>query len=100
MRRVVVVFIVTAVIMLFIFDSAGWYANNAAMPRYCEKPSETIEIVREILTTPNPSEGQEKRPYIVAAKLIFLEPQLEAESIDAYMLRLRDRISQACGTPF
>ena len=54
MRRILVVFSITAAVMLFIFSSADWYATNAALPRYCEDPVGSIEIVHEILTTPNP----------------------------------------------
>ncbi|MFT7592749.1 MAG: hypothetical protein ACI8R4_000056, partial [Paracoccaceae bacterium] len=35
-----------------------------------------------------------------AAKLIFLVPQQEDEALDAYMARLRQQISQACGVAF
>lgn len=100
MYKILIVFVISAAIMLFVFDSADWYATNGAMPRYCEKPAENIEIVREILTTDDPSDGQEKRPYIVAAKLIFLVPQLEDETVDAYLRRLRIEISESCGTRF
>ena len=100
MKRVLVVFAVTAALMLFIFNSADWYATNAALPRYCEKPVETVTIVKEILTSPTPSEGKEKRPYIVAAKLIFLVPQLDGEPLDDYLFRLRKQISEICGVRF
>ena len=100
MRRILVVFVVTAAAMLFIFNSADWYATNAALPRYCEKPVETIEIVHEILVSDTPSAGQEKRPYIVAAKLIFLVPQADDEPLDDYLDRLNVRISEVCGTRF
>lgn len=100
MNRVIIVFVVTAAVMLLIFNSADWYATNAALPRYCEKPVETVEIVQEILTSPTPSEGKEKRPYIVAAKLIFLVPQSDGEPLDDYLYRLRRRISEICGVQF
>ena len=100
MNRVIIVFVVTAAVMLLIFNSADWYATNAALPRYCEKPVETVEIVQEILTSPTPSEGKEKRPYIVAAKLIFLVPQSDGEPLDDYLYRLRRRIFEVCGVQF
>ena len=100
MNKILVVFVVTAGLMLFIFDSADWYASNAALPRYCEKPEETVAIVHEILTSATPSAGKEKRPYIVAAKLIFLVPQLEGEPLDDYLFRLRQKISEVCGVRF
>jgi len=100
MRRIVVVFALTAAAMLFIFHSADWYATNAALPRYCENPQLNIDIVREILTSRTPGDGKKKRPYIVAAKLIFLVPQTEAEPLEDYLKRLRGKIAQACGVAF
>jgi len=100
MKRIVIVFALTAASMLFIFNSADWYAKNSALPRYCANPQQSVEIVREILTSDTPGEGKERRPYIVAAKLIFLVPQEQGETMQAYMTRLRHRISQSCGVTF
>lgn len=100
MHRILYIFIITGVLMLFIFNSADWYARNAALPRYCENPQQAVEIVEEILTSETPGAGKKRRPYIVAAKLIFLVPQKEDEPMAQYMIRLRDKISQACGVAF
>jgi hypothetical protein len=100
MRRILIIFAITGIVMLFIFNSADWYAKNAALPRYCENPSQAVEIVEEILISETPGAGKKRRPYIVAAKLIFLVPQEENESIADYKMRLRDKISQACSVSF
>jgi len=100
MRRIFIVFAITGTVMLFVFNSADWYAKNAALPRYCDNPQQAVEIVEEILTSETPGAGKERRPYIVAAKLIFLVPQEENEPMTGYMSRLRDKISQACGVAF
>lgn len=100
LRRILIVFGLTTAIMLFIFNSADWYANKSALPRYCENPAQAVMIVEEILTNPTPGEGEKRRPYIVAAKLIFLVPQEENETMPDYLNRLRSRISQSCGVVF
>lgn len=100
MRRILMVFGLTTAVMLFIFNSADWYANNAALPRYCDNPTQAAAIVEEILTSETPGDGKKRRPYIVAAKLIFLVPQKESELLPDYLQRLRERISQACGVAF
>jgi hypothetical protein len=100
MHRVVIVFVLTGGLMLFIFHSADWYANTSALPRYCASPGKTVEIVEEILTSSTPGEGEKRRPYIVAAKLIFLVPQERNETRDNYLERLRLRISQSCGESY
>lgn len=86
--------------MLFIFNSADWYAKNSALPRYCENPRQTVVIVEEILTSKTPGQGEKRRPYIVAAKLIFLVPQQEGEAMKDYQQRLREKISAACGVAY
>ena len=96
MRRILVVFCLTAAAMLLIFDAAEWYADTSALPRYCENPTNTVEHVREILSNATPMEGKPKRPYVVAAKLIFLVPREDAEPIQSYLERLRRRISESC----
>jgi len=100
MHRILIVFGLTTLVMLFIFNSADWYANESALPRYCENPAQAVAIVEEILTSPTPGEGEKRRPYIIAAKLIFLVPQEQGETMPAYLDRLRSRISQSCGVVF
>lgn len=102
MRRILAVFFFTSVAMLLIFDAAEWYADNSTLPRYCENPADTVEHVREILTSRTPvagdSTGDSRRSYLVAAKLIFLVPREDAEPMQAYLTRLRGRISETCGS--
>lgn len=100
MRRIIVIFVITAAVMLFIFNSADWYAKKAALPRYCDDPGQAVRIVEEILTSPTPGADEKRRPYIIAAKLIFLVPQEEDEAMQDYLERLRRRISQSCGVAF
>jgi hypothetical protein len=100
MRRIIIVFSLTAAVMLFVFSAADWYATSSALPRYCAKPAETIAYVRKILTSQTPSAGQKKRPFVIAAKLIFLVPQADSEPTGAYLERLRRKISEICGQRF
>jgi hypothetical protein len=96
MRRILAVFFITGAAMVLIFDAAQWYADNSALPRYCENPAGTVEHVREILSSATPLGEKSKRPYVVAAKLIFLVPRQEAEPLHTYLARLRRRISETC----
>ncbi len=100
MRRILAVFFITSVAMLLIFDAAEWYADNSALPRYCENPAGTVEHVREILSSAAPMSGKSKRPYVVAAKLIFLVPREDAEPMQSYLARLQGRISETCRSSY
>lgn len=92
-----VVFILAGLVMLGAFRFAEWYADNSAIPRYCANPQETIGYVREILSSDSPAGEGKRRPYLIAAKLIFLEPRRAAEPEQAYLDRLLDRITATCG---
>jgi len=98
MRRILAVFLLTSVAMLLIFDAAEWYAESSALPRYCKNPAETVVHVREILTDPAPGAGNPKRPYVVAAKLIFLVPREDAEPLQSYLDRVHLRITEKCSS--
>ena len=98
MRRILVVFFVTAVAMLLLFAAAAWYTDNSALPRYCESPAHAVAQVREILTDPSPGAEKPKRPYVVAAKLIFLVPREDSEPMQSYLDRVHVRIAEKCGT--
>lgn len=100
MRRLVLVFATAAAVMLGAFRFAGWYADNAALPRYCGDPEKAIEITRKILTEENPVGDRKKRDFIVAAKLLFLVPQEEGEETRTYLARLSGEISARCGRRF
>ncbi|PCH67288.1 MAG: hypothetical protein COC12_11630 [Rhodobacteraceae bacterium] len=100
MRRLLIVFAITAGLMMLIFRYAGWYADTSALPRYCADPRAAIGYVEDILTNPNPVGDARKRPYLVAAKLIFLVPQQSGESTPDYLQRLERVISEKCATRY
>lgn len=100
MKRVLVVFGLVAATMLAVFRLAGWYSDNSALPRYCDNPRATIGYVSEILSKDNPAGDRKRRPYLIAAKLIFLVPQEDNEPQPAYLERLLDTIMATCGTRY
>lgn len=76
-----------------------WYADNIAMPRYCDEPVQTtMERIQRLLTEKTPAENSfaSRRPYIVAAKLLFLLPRDANESETAYLARLRRHLKSEC----
>jgi len=91
--------IVGVLVMLLMLTLANqWYAQNVAMPRYCEDPVQTLERVRRLLTEKTPAEDDfsSRRPYIVAAKLLFLIPSNSEEDEAAYLLRIRQYLEEQC----
>lgn len=96
MLRIFSVIFVAGAVMMFTFNLVEWYGTKNAIPRFCKDPDGSVQRVREILTKTNPVGEGAKRPYIVAAKLIFLLPQHDQEDVDAYIFRLQQHLAVEC----
>jgi len=96
MHRIAIVFVVTAGVLITVFSAAERYANRTAIPRYCEDEAGVVNRIGIILTAENPIGEGPKKPFIIAAKLIFLVPQKEGEDVAPYLARLRRRLSNIC----
>ena len=83
-------------LMLSVSFMATWYGNNVNMPRYCGKANETIIVLRKIMTEETPAGEESRRPYIIAAKLLFLLPKHSEEDTESYLLRVKDYIQENC----
>lgn len=73
-----------------------WYTGAVSLPRYCKNPVETMQYLEKVLTKETPAGNDPRRPYLIAAKLIYLIPQQRNESIPDYLNRLRVRIEEQC----
>jgi hypothetical protein len=87
---------VVLVIMLGISSAAQWYSSNITLPRYCEDPVGVLTHVRQLLTETHPAGDEDRKPYIIAARLTFLIPQESEEPLTIYINRLRGHIEQQC----
>lgn len=85
-------------VMLFISQAIKWYSTSVTLPRFCEDPEQALHHLEEIISTRTPEANtrEARRPYIIAAKLIYLVPQQSNESIENYLYRLRGELSQRC----
>lgn len=83
-------------IMLAISGWLKWYTGAVSLPRYCDDPVATLHYLEKVLKEPRPAGDERRRPYIIAAKLIYLIPQLHDESIEAYLHRLEIRLAEQC----
>ena len=66
------------------------------MPRYCKDPVGTLHYLEKVLTKKTPAKNAPRRPYLIAAKLIYLIPQLPNESVENYLQRVQMRIGEQC----
>ncbi|PHS79687.1 MAG: hypothetical protein COB59_00555 [Rhodospirillaceae bacterium] len=96
LKGVSVIFAITAAILISVFNGAEWRAENELLPRYCDNPEAHLNIVHQILTKKTPAGDQTRRPYIIAAKLLYIVPREDEESVDNYILRLRFEVYRSC----
>lgn len=90
--------IVVTVLCLLLAGSfwSSWYGREISIPRYCENPEQGLDYLRRILTERKPAQNDSRRPYVVAAKLLFLIPQRSDESVDRYLARLEQHLREVC----
>lgn len=91
--RVVVPVLAT---LLVISALAQWYARSVSLPRYCENPPLTLMHLERILAENRPAGDGSRRPYVVAAKLLFLVPRRADEAQEAYLDRVRRHLEVQC----
>ncbi len=90
--------LVAAVLLALLAISAAvrWYAREVSVPRYCAEPEHSVELLARILTETRPAGESPRRPYIVAAKLLFLVPRGPDEAIEPYLMRVRQHLRASC----
>ncbi|MFQ5785645.1 MAG: hypothetical protein ACE5H8_12595 [Alphaproteobacteria bacterium] len=87
---------VTAAALTGVFDAAEWYAGHVSLQRYCADRDAALAQVERVLTVSEPAGAGASRPYVIAAKLVYLVPQRPDETTGAYVSRLRRRLGEAC----
>ena len=87
---------VILILLLAISIAAQWYGQQVSMPRYCADPVGMLQKVREVLTERRPAGDGDRKPYILAARLMFLLPRENNEGLDKYIERLQRHIDQQC----
>nr|VFK18325.1 MAG: hypothetical protein BECKLFY1418C_GA0070996_104126 [Candidatus Kentron sp. LFY] len=89
-------------VLLMVFTLVGisrwsqWYATEISMPRYCEDPDKSLALLRAVMSEARPAGDEARRPYLVAAKLLFLVPRDPDEPTPAYLARIRRYLDGHC----
>ena len=90
------VFLITSAVLLYISHMADHRASNALLRRYCDDPARHVALVKRILTKDEPAGTGTRRPYIIAAKLIYIVQQEVNEPVQTYLERLHTTIVASC----
>jgi len=88
--------LVILLIILLISQMIKWYSHSVTLPRFCEDPELAIHHLQKIITSRNPAGEDSRRPYIIAAKLVYLIPRQTNEAVDNYIQRVRAELNQRC----
>ena len=88
--------LVVLFLLLLVSSWTNWYSGQVSMPRYCENIQETMRHLERILREPEPAGRENRQPYLVAAKLLFLLPRQPDEDIPAYLRRVESYIQLQC----
>ena len=83
-------------LLLIIGTCSRWYAQEVSIPRYCEDSELSLQLLEKIITDNRPAGEDPRKPYIIAAKLLFLLPQHAEETVSAYLERVRIYIKEHC----
>lgn len=84
-------------VIVTISMAAQWYGRSVGLPRYCADPEAALTDLQRVLDEPRPAGDGPRLRYIVAAKLLFLDPRQDGESEADYIFRLRHDIAEICG---
>jgi len=74
----------------------NWYTQRVSIPRYCDNIADTMTTLEKVLTESRPAGDDARRPYLIAAKLIFIVPRISEEPLDVYLNRVRAHIDREC----
>ncbi|RKZ36850.1 MAG: hypothetical protein DRQ49_07275 [Gammaproteobacteria bacterium] len=90
----IIIFVALALLSISFFSTR--YAQQVTLPRYCDNPEQALYLLEEILTKERPAGDETRRPYIIAAKLLFLLPRQADEPISNYLNRVRQHLQKQC----
>ncbi len=85
-------------IMIFISQAIKWYSQSVTLPRFCKDTELSLHHLQEVITRSTPAENNytSRKPYIIAAKLIYLVPQQANEPVADYINRVRKVLNRKC----
>ena len=90
---------VVVTVLLLLLGIATWanrYSANVSVPRYCKDPQQAVHYLEKVINETRPAGDEARRPYLIAAKLLYLMPRHSEESIENYLSRVGETIRREC----
>jgi len=91
-----VIFVIAAGTLWFVTQMAEKRGSVVLLRRYCDDPAKHVALVGDILTKARPAGQNKRRPYIIAAKLLYIVQRKANEPVPAYLKRLHKSVASAC----
>ena len=85
-----------AVILLLIPSWIQWYSHEVSIPRYCNNPVLALDYLEKVITETRPAGDNPRKPYLIAAKLLFLVPRQGNEPVEVYLGRVETYLQNNC----
>jgi len=85
-----------AILLVAIALLARQYTVDVSLPRYCADPGRALEYLEQVITERRPAGDGARRPYLIAAKLLFLVPRQPDEPVAVYLDRVAIHIEGVC----
>ncbi len=90
------VIVPTLALLLAVSLWIQWYTQAVSLPRYCDDPAGALVLLERVLTEERPAGEDARRPYLVAAKLVFIVPRESNEALGHYLARVRQHLIETC----
>ncbi len=88
--------LVVLVVLLLVSLRFQSQIQEVSIPRYCQNTMQTLQLLEAVLTKERPAGNESRRPYLVAAKLLYLLPQQKDETIVDYLNRVELYLTGYC----
>lgn len=96
LRHTLPVIVATALLMLLVPSAIEWYGERVSLPRYCADPDQALHYLEANLRSERPAANAPRKPYLIAAKLLFLVPRKADEPVADYLQRVELEILKHC----
>jgi hypothetical protein len=73
-----------------------WYSENVSLPRYCDNPKQALAYLEKIINEKQPAGNKARRPYLIAAKILYLIPRQSNEPSEVYLNRVHNQLLNEC----
>ena len=74
----------------------SWYSEQVSLPRYCNNPKQALIYLEKVINEKEPAGNESRRPYLIAAKILYLVPRQSDEPLDVYLNRVHNRLLNEC----